>query len=346
MDDERSLTVTIEELIYRSADGQFAVLRASSPSLPVDAPPLILVGDLRDTQVGEALRARGRYERHPSYGQRFRVASYTPIIPTSADGIARYLGSGLIDGIGPSIARRLVERFGEKTLDVITSQSARLREVPGIGAQRAHALAEAVRSRQSEAELLSFLQSLGLGPALSARIRKRYGSDASRVVRDDPYLVAEQVNGIGFRTADQMARALGFKEDDPRRAAGAVLHLIARAADVGHSFLLMAELSEQSRALGVPRERIEPAVIELRQRGLIRLDGDAVYAPPLHRAELSVSQRLRALAQRRVPIDRPETVLATLIEESFAEAQKQAVKASSETSLLVVTGGPGTGKTT
>ncbi|HEX4353503.1 MAG TPA: AAA family ATPase, partial [Polyangiales bacterium] len=346
MEDERSLTVTIEELLYRSADGQFAVLRASSESLPVDAPPLILVGDLRDSQVGETLRVRGRYERHPTYGHRFRVASYTPIVPTSADGIARYLGSGLINGVGPSLAKRLVERFGEKTLDVITTQSARLREVPGIGAQRAHALAEAIRSRQSEAELFSFLQSLGLGPGLSERVRKRYGGDSSRVVRDDPYLVAEQVNGIGFRTADQMASALGFKEDDPRRAAGAVLHLIARAADVGHSFLRVNEVAEQARALGIPRERIEPALIELRQRGLVQLDGDSVYAPPLHHAELSVSQRLRALAQRRVPIDRPQTALATMIDPSFADAQKEAVRASCETSLLVVTGGPGTGKTT
>jgi exodeoxyribonuclease V alpha subunit len=344
-DAEQSLTVTIDEVLYRSADGRYGVLRASSEALP-NAEPLVLVGDLRGREVGELLRVHGRYEQHKSYGRRFRVTSFTPILPTTSAGIARYLGSGMISGVGASLAKRLVKHFGDKTLDVITTQSARLREVPGIGAQRARAIAEALRSRQSEAELLSFLQSLGLGPALSERVRQRYGSDSSRMVRDDPYLVAEQVAGIGFLTADQMASALGYREDDPRRAAGAVLHLLGVAADVGHSFLSEAELEARTRALSVPYERLAPALTELSARGLVRLDGDAVYAPPLYRAEVAVAQRLRALAQRRVQLDNAESALAATLEPSFAAAQREAVRASCETSLLVVTGGPGTGKTT
>lgn len=346
-DRDHLLTATIDEALFRSPDGQFCVLRASVPSAGPE--PLILVGDLRNTAPGETLRVRGRYEQHPSFGRRFRVDSYSPVLPTTAGGIARYLGSGLIEGIGPGLAKRLVERFGDQTLEVITIQSGRLREVPGIGAQRAEAIARAVRGRLAEAEVTSFLQSLGLGPALSARIRKRYGEDTARVVREDPYLAAEQVAGIGFRTADAMARALGFSEDDPRRAAGAALHLVARAADSGHSFLPEKELAAQAAGLHVPRERLHAALADLQQRQLLRIEGSCVYAPPLYAAEVAVAERLRELSRQRVGAV-PASVAAAISDAAqqsqLANAQREAVAATFECRLLVVTGGPGTGKTT
>ena len=171
MERELALTVTIDEVLFRSEDGRFSVLKASDAA--GREPPLILVGDLRDTAAGETLRVRGSYEQHKTFGKRLRVQTYTPVTPATARGIARYLGSGLIEGIGSELAKRLVKHFGDKTLEVISSQSARLREVPGIGAQRAQKISAAVRSRQGEAELMSFLQSLGLGPAQSERLRKR-----------------------------------------------------------------------------------------------------------------------------------------------------------------------------
>lgn len=409
-DRDQLLTATIEDVLFRSPDGQYCVLRAQAPSAGPE--PVVLVGDLRNTAPGETLRLRGRYEQHPSFGRRFRVESFSPLLPTTANGIARYLGSGLIEGIGAGLATRLVERFGDKTLEVITTQSARLREVPGIGAQRAEAIASAVRGRISEAEVTSFLQSLGLGPALSARIRKRYGEDTARVVREDPYLAAEQVAGIGFRTADAMARALGFSEDDPRRAAGAALHLVARAADGGHTFLPIQELAQQAQALHVPRERLHEAVADLQRRGLLCVEGTSVYAPPLYAAEVAVADRLRELAAQRTPASAPSagpnnttplsahqhatphsdnvaaasgspgqrplastphgtgaqnsalaagggtpggSALAAggsgtssegVVWEQLAAAQREAVTAAFECRLLVVTGGPGTGKTT
>ncbi|HTU61937.1 MAG TPA: ATP-dependent RecD-like DNA helicase, partial [Polyangiales bacterium] len=137
-DRDQLLTASIEEVLFRSPDGQFCVLRAHAPSTGIE--PVVLVGDLRNTAAGETLRVRGRYEQHRSFGRRFRVESYSPVLPTTADGIARYLGSGLIEGIGSGLANRLIERFGDKTLEIITTQSGRLREVPGIGAQRAEAI--------------------------------------------------------------------------------------------------------------------------------------------------------------------------------------------------------------
>ena len=395
-DRDQLLTASIEEVLFRSPDGHYCVLRAHAPS--AGSEPVVLVGDLRNTAAGETLRVRGRYEQHPSFGRRFRVESYSPVLPTTADGIARYLGSGLIEGIGAGLAKRLVERFGDKTLEVITIQSGRLREVPGIGAQRAEAIAGAVRGRLAEAEVTSFLQSLGLGPALSARIRKRYGEETARVIREDPYLAAEQVAGIGFLTADAMARALGFSEDDPRRAAGAALHLVARAADSGHCFLPVPELANLAQALHVPRDRLYAALGDLQQRGLLCIEGTSVYAPPLYAAEVAVATRLRELASQQpaatsgssqaqpgqatsttpptspapqrsaraaAPTTRPsQTSEGSSREaagpggavavgspdaggpEQLAAAQHEAVAATFQCRLLVVTGGPGTGKTT
>ncbi|HEX2678729.1 MAG TPA: ATP-dependent RecD-like DNA helicase [Polyangiales bacterium] len=341
--DETTLTVTVDELVYRSADSRFSVLSATREDRDEK---VVLVGDLRESAPGETLRIHGRFEEHRTFGRRFRVQTYTPVTPTTALGIARYLGSGLINGIGPEIAKRLVAHFGERTLDVITTQSARLREVPGIGPARADSIAGAVRSRQAEAELFSFLQSLGLGPAGARRIAQKYGERSASVVREDPYLVAEQVAGIGFRTADAMASALGYARDDPRRAAGAVLHLLGRGADEGHTYLTQPELLAGARELDVPEARMPAALQELAQRELIVLDEQRVYAPPLLRAEQAVAKRLRALAAPRTLPTGLEDALRAAIPEHFAAAQRDAVRASFETGVLVLTGGPGTGKTT
>ena len=346
MEREQAFSAIVDEIVYRSPDGRFSVLRATREDTAHE-PGITIVGELSDVSPGETLRVRGHFERHASHGLRFRAESFAPVTPHTQSGIARYLGSGLIPGIGPALALRLTNRFGDKTLDVITKQSSRLREVPGIGAQRALAIAEAVRARHADAELLSFLQGLGLGPATARRIARTYGARAPQQVRDDPYLVAEQVAGIGFRTADSMARMLGYTLDDPRRAAGAVLHLLGKAADSGHSFLRESELLREAQALAVPEARVRTAIIELGARELVFADGDAIYAPPLLQAEQVVTARLSALVRRkrREPPAAAEAALETNLAE-FSPDQRRAVRMSLEGGLLVLTGGPGTGKTT
>lgn len=340
MSREIGLTVTIDEVIFRSGDGRFAVLRASQHA----AEKVVLVGALGDVAPGESLLVRGKMERHATYGERMSVTSFAPVTPTTREGIARYLGSGLVPGVGPALADRIVQAFGERTIEVITTQSAKLREVSGIGARRATAIAEAVRERAADAEVLSYMHSLGLGPAISQRIRKRYGHDTVRVLREDPYLVAEQVRGVGFLTADRIGRALGYAVDDPRRAAGAVLHLLGRAADQGHVFLPRDMLVDQATNLEVPDERAIEAIDTLHARGLLIVDADAVYAPPLYSAEVSAAKKLRALSEEPSPsanVEIPAALLAGL-----AQGQQDAVRASFQHRLYVLTGGPGTGKTT
>ena len=347
---EEVLQVTVDDVVFRSGDGRFTVVRATPerPGRGLDLHEIVVVGNLGSVQPGETLRVMGKWRMHERHGRRFAASSYTPVMPTTDRGIARYLGSGLVSGVGPAIAERLVERFGAQTLDVIATQSSRLEEVAGVGKKRARAIAEVVRERRAEAEVLSFLHGLGLGGGNAKRIIERYGSDAAGVVRDDPYLVAEQVRGIGFRTADKVGRAAGIGEDDPRRAAGAVLHLLGRGADAGHVFVPLDELRAGAAELSVPDERVVAAIEELASRRMVVVEGEAVYAPPLHAAEVAVARALRQLSRRRPRrLSTTEQAKVTrAIGDSLTETQGGAVRASVTYGLVVLTGGPGTGKTT
>jgi exodeoxyribonuclease V alpha subunit len=336
---EEVIQGAVSAVVYRSRDGAFSVAKFVRES---DQSELTLAGDLGSVSPGEVLRVRGRFDTHPQHGVRFRVASFTPVLPTTAAGVARYLGSGLIPGIGKEIAERLVAQFGDRALDVIATQSGKLREVPGIGKRRAKAIAKVVRERRDETELMSYLHSLGLGPALARRIRGHYGERAVQVLREDPYLVAEQVEGIGFRTADAIGRASGLADDDPRRAAGAVLHVLALQAEQGHTYVTREQLVRVALSLSVPAERVEEAIETLSGRELVVREGEAVYASALHRAERNVAKHLRARLGEQVsvqPLD--ESALDRL-----SPAQADAVRATFRGRLLVITGGPGTGKTT
>ncbi|MBX3272620.1 MAG: ATP-dependent RecD-like DNA helicase [Sandaracinaceae bacterium] len=332
---------TVVERRWASPDGRFAVLRVEREAADE---AIVVVGDVGGLGENEHARFRGRWEDHPKYGRRLRVEGWTPILPTTRAGLARFLGSGVVPGVGRAIAQRLVAAFGERTLDVISEQSARLREVPGIGRKRAEAIAAAVRARRADAEQLTFLHSLGLGPALSRKLRAKYGERTVEVLREDPYLAAEEVSGIGFRTADQIGHAAGIADDDPRRAAGAVLHLIGKAADDGHVYAPLATLVRGARALNVPEALIEPAVEALTARQMLVVEEDRVYAPPLHRAEVRAAERFVALARPRP--GREAAARALALPEELTDLQRDAVRTALTSGLMVLTGGPGTGKTT
>ncbi len=339
--DDEIVQGTVRERRWASADGRFAVL---SVDREANGEEIVVIGDVASLASGEDVRFRGRWEEHPKFGRRFRAVGWTPVLPSTQDGLVRFLGSGLIPGIGKALAQRLVGEFGARTLDVITTQSARLREVPGIGKRRADAIAEAVRSRRAEAETLSFLHSVGLGPALSRKLLKKYGPRTVQVLKEDPYLTAEEVSGIGFRTADQIGRAAGIGVDDPRRAAGAVLHLVARGADDGHVYLPREELRAQATRMEVPSELVDAAIETLAAREMLVVDEDRVYAPPLFRAEVRAAERLASLARPRA--GRSEAAASIVLPEHLSDLQKHAVVTALQSGLMVLTGGPGTGKTT
>ncbi len=340
------MEVTIVDVTFRSGDGRFTVAQVQSVQRPGED-PFVAIGDLGLVALGETLRLHGKFNEHKKYGTRFRVQSFVPIMPDTPEGIRRYLGSGLIPGIGKGLAKKLVDQFGVETLNIIATQSGKLREVDGIGKQRAAAIAEAVRARRDEAETMAFLHAVGLGPAMARRILKRYGMDAARQLRDDPYLVAEEVAGIGFRTADRIGQALGIAPDDPRRAAGATLHILANAADRGHVLLPLDTLVSDTQNLQIPEARVHEAVTALRSRDLLVVEGEDIYAPPLFHAECAVAQQLAHLARPRdVPEDTMQLAEKALADSILSEQQQDAVRRSLTAGLMVLTGGPGTGKTT
>lgn len=329
-------------MTYQSSDGRFAVVQAAPDR---GGSPVALVGQLGAVAPGETLRAHGRFETHRTHGVRFVVESYLPVLPSTEDGLERFLGSGLVPGVGPSTAKRIVERFGTRTLDVISQQSAKLLEVSGIGKKRVAELQRVVRARRLEAEQMAFLRSVGLGPGMAQRVLKKFEERTTHQLKEDPYLIAEQVDGIGFATADEVGRALGIGPEDPRRVAGAILHLLGQAADEGHVFLPKEELVTRASSLNVDGMHVAPQLESLNARGLVVIDGDRVYAPPLHRAEVSLAERLQKL-------DAPTTwstagsSRALASPEETSPEQRSAVETTLRHRLTLLTGGPGTGKTT
>ncbi|MDP3275795.1 MAG: ATP-dependent RecD-like DNA helicase [Deltaproteobacteria bacterium] len=342
---EATLRGVVQAVVWQSPDGSFTVARL----MTLDGREHVVVGDLGATGPGEQVRATGRWEEHKSHGKQLRAETIVPELPSTPDGIARLLGSGFVEGIGPGMARRIVDVFGSATLDVIADHPDRLREVDGIGKKRAVQIQETFRARRAETEARAFLQAVGMGPALSHKVFRRYGDETLRIVREEPYRLAADVAGVGFRTADRIGRAMGIKEDDPRRAQAAVRHLIVEGGENGHTALPPGLLNEGAAELGVPISRMDDALHALTLEGAIVREHELTYHPALYRAECTLAERVaRQVLAKPLPLDarvwRANTVVESLAR--LSPTQRSAVESALQGSLFVLTGGPGTGKTT
>jgi exodeoxyribonuclease V alpha subunit len=222
------------------------------------------VGALLGAQVGEFLRLRGRWSSHPRYGRQFEVHSYATVLPATAAGIQKYLGSGLIKGIGPVMAERMVAHFGVDIMHVIGAEPGRLAEVDGLGPKRTAMIAAAWAEQQAIKEVMIFLQGVGVSTSLAVRIYKKYGDASVSVVRDEPYRLAADVWGIGFKTADTIAASVGIARDSPQRIKAGLAYTLSEAADDGHCYLPAPNLAgDAAKILEVPAELIIPCLDEL-----------------------------------------------------------------------------------
>lgn len=352
---------TIERIVFSGGDGEFTVARLKVAG---QAEPVTVVGSLLGLPVGANLRANGYYETNPRFGRQFRIVAYTELSPHTLDGIKRYLGAGLIKGIGPEFAARIVARFGDKTLEILDARPERIREVPGIGRSRAEAIKKAWATQRGQREVMVFLQGYGVSPALAARIYKRYGAAAVARVRENPYRLAFDVWGIGFLSADRLAASLGIgKETDMRIEAG-VRHVLEEAGSQGHVYLPRARLAQDaSNRLEVDLALVEPAIDRLARTGEVAVEhvrtsepdgepgGEAVFETSLLRAEIAAANGLRRLLNstcEKLPVD-PDSAIARYEKEAnitLAPKQAEAVRRALVEPLLVITGGPGVGKTT
>ena len=312
---EPPLDGQVLRVVYADNDKGWAVIRflLSDRSAQITA-----VGSLFGVQAGERLRLNGQWEQDPKFGRQFRVDTYLSLMPSTLKGIERYLGSGMIPGIGPVMAKRLVERFGIETLDIIENHPDRLPEVSGVGLQRAEKIRSAWQKQKGMREVMVFLQSHGITANQAARIYRQYGLRSMARIRANPYSLAEDIFGFGFHTADQIAARLGVDRDAPARIAAGVLHVLSRAESHGHVLLPEPRLIEDTiDLLEVSRDLVTSALAALlqEQRTIVEARGihaieTAVYRPRLHQAEVEIAARLRQALVKDAsnPADQPDWV--------------------------------------
>ncbi|PBC82507.1 MULTISPECIES: ATP-dependent RecD-like DNA helicase [unclassified Streptomyces] len=354
----------LERITYANEENGYTVARVDTGRGAGDL--LTVVGALLGAQPGESLRMEGRWGSHPQYGKQFTVENYTTVLPATIQGIRRYLGSGLIKGIGPRIADRIVEHFGTDTLDVIETTPARLVEVPGLGPKRTKMIGAAWEEQKAIKEVMVFLQGVGVSTSIAVRIYKKYGDASISVVRNQPYRLAADVWGIGFLTADRIARSVGIPHDSPDRVKAGLQYALSQSTDQGHCFLPEEQLiADAVKLLQVDTGLVIDCLGELAAdpEGVVREqvpgDGDgappvtAVYLVPFHRAEISLAGRLSRLlrtdedrmpAFRDVDWDKALAWLARRTGAELAPEQQQAVRLALTRKVAVLTGGPGCGK--
>jgi exodeoxyribonuclease V alpha subunit len=304
-----------------------------------------IVGALAGLAPGERVRATGEWERHKKYGPQFRASVVVPILPATSDGVRRYLGSGRVPGIGEEMARRIVSTLGARALEVIEKEPERLAEVPGIGKKRAAAIRESLSRGRSVREVMVFLQGLGISAAFAARIHKRHGDQTIQLVRQNPYRLAREVAGVGFIKADEIARSLGFAREAPERIEAGVLHVLFGGAEDGQVFTPKDELARAAgEALGADLAVTEQAIARLALSGDVIVEQDGVFLPELFSDETELAKRLRVLAAAGRAGKTPKATQEDLAR--LSESQRRAVEMACKAPVSVVTGGPGTGKTT
>ncbi|WP_217382353.1 ATP-dependent RecD-like DNA helicase [Streptomyces sp. NK08203] len=356
------LEAVLERITYANEENGYTVARVDTGRGGGEL--LTVVGALLGAQPGEALRMEGRWGSHPQYGKQFTVENYTTVLPATVQGIRRYLGSGLIKGIGPRIADRITEHFGIDTLDVIETDAKRLVEVPGLGPKRTKMIAAAWEEQKAIKEVMVFLQGVGVTTSIAVRIYKKYGDASISVVRNQPYRLAADVWGIGFLTADRIAQAVGIPHDSPDRVKAGLQYALSQSSDQGHVYLPEDRLiTDAVKLLQVDTGLVIDCLGELAadEEGVVREkvpgpDGEpvtAVYLVPFHRAEVSLAAQLLRLL--RAPDDRMpafrdvdwEKALGWLARRTgteLAPEQRDAVRLALTEKAAVLTGGPGCGK--
>jgi len=352
-ENHQTITGSVERVTYHNEQNGYTVLRFQ---IPGRGELVTVVGNFSAVSPGESLRLTGWWTTHPQYGDQFKTVEYAVTRPATIAGIQKYLGSGLIKGIGPVTARRIVEHFKEKTLEVIESEISSLGEVKGVSRKRLEMIQKAWEEQRAIKEVMLFLQSHAVSTHFAVKIFKQYGADSIAVVEKTPYRLAAEVYGIGFRTADQIARDLGMPADAEERLRAGLRHVLMTATEEGHCYLPACDLIERSaETLEVEDQaKLEDALEKMLDDGSLKVEENegerAIYLPPLWQSERGVARRLKALIGQppRVDSNRVGSWLDRFAEKrgvELSEQQRRAIHLATASRVMILTGGPGTGKT-
>jgi len=358
---ETELSGQIERITYTNEENGYTIARVK---IYGQRDLVTVVGFLMSPTPGEILNMRGEWINHPKFGEQFKVVDYKTTVPATVFGIQKYLGSGLIKGLGPVIAGRIVKKFGEKTLDVIENDIEKLVMVEGIGKKRIAMIQNAWEEQKEIRDVMLFLQSHGVSSGYATKIFKQYKNRSIAVVTENPYRLAMDIFGIGFVIADSIAEKLGFPKDSPLRVEAGILYVLHQLSDEGHVFYPYEHLVQKSReTLGVERDAIVEALGGLAINKKIVLEdlnesidefkenNKGVYLAKFHLCETSIATRLKTLSIapksiRSVNVENALEWVQERLDIRLAENQAKAIRCALENKIMVITGGPGTGKTT
>jgi exodeoxyribonuclease V alpha subunit len=351
----------VERVTYHDENAGFTVARLSVPG---SRDLVTIVGRFPAIAAGQTLRLSGYWREHPKFGQQFQIVSAQETKPATLTGLEKYLGSGLIKGVGPVTAKRIVAHFGLDTLSVIEEQCERLIEVSGIGKGRVAMIQKAWAAQKTIKDVMVFLQGHGVSTGYAVKIYKQYGEQAIDVVSKNPYQLAEDIYGIGFVTADTIARNLGIEPESAFRVQAGITYVLNTAAEDGHCFLPQPELIERVvKQLTLPEHPIDPALVTtlidqmvteerlIREQGMGDVSAQVIcYTPAFYHTEQALAHRLTALLKTPVEVDLPRVGrwidgYTQKKDITLSAAQRQAVELAASSRVLILTGGPGCGKT-
>ena len=342
------LRCVVEHITYQNPENGWSVMKVKVK----DYKDLVtLTGSLLDVPVGSVLLCEGNWKVDSRYGQQFVVESWQEVMPATIYGIEKYLGSGLVKGIGPVYAKAIVGKFGLETLDVIENNIERLLDVPRLGRKRVEKIRESWEKQKDIKEVMVFLQGYGVSTAYAAKIYRQYNKEAIKTVTENPYQLADDIWGIGFKTADGIASKMGYVNNDPRRCRSGILYTLNQLAEDGHVYAEPDQLvSAAKELLQADEEPIRKAMADMVEGKDLILDNEVIYLPPFYYAENGSAKRLASLLVNDFSEDiaaEPETAYRMKKSEIvYDEVQKAAINQALESKIMVLTGGPGTGKTT
>lgn len=342
------IRAVIEHITYQNSENGYSILKGKVK----DHNDLVtLVGTMLEVPVGSVLLCEGDWKIDRKYGQQFIVQSFEEVMPATVYGIEKYLGSGLVKGIGPKFAQLIVRQFGTDTIEVIETDIERLYEVPGIGKKRVEKIRESWEKQKDIKNVMLFLQGYGVSTAYAAKIYRCYGKESIDKVNENPYRLADDIWGIGFKTADGIANKMGYEKNDLRRCKSGLTYTLSQLSDEGHVYAEQEQLLKSAmELLEADQDPIVQAMKEMVETEQLIMDGDVIYLPPFYYAEIGTANNLKGLmncmAKKAAPIQPNMEAITLQTGIEYDEVQVAAIRQAVNSKVMVLTGGPGTGKTT